>query len=504
MMDNAGLDYYYIPHSVDTNNFKPMDRAEAREKMNLPKDAFIVGMVAANKGNPPRKAFFENIAAFTYLKAKHPDAVLYLHTFSGENGGHETVNLVDFCMYQGLEAGKDVIFSDQYAYMLGYPDEAMNMLYNAMDVHMLVSNGEGFGIPILEAQAAGTPVIVGDWTSMTELCFSGWKVDRKDSHQLWTNLSSYQFVPSVGAIADHLESAYRQKDNEAMRRNARAAALAYDADVVTQRYWKPVLEDIAKCLEDDRQKITAQTDKLKAMKKARHVHTWGNIGLFHEGIAYRPCTGCYDAESQGQVIPDWFDVGLGLDLVDDTDGISKIVGREIKTDYKLDDLDLKDGDTVIDIGAHKGIVTSYIAKTYPNVKVISYEPVKENYAALLENVKRNGLKNVTAHNLAVTCDGRDVTIYTDPLNNSGGSTLYGNGNGQSVKSVTLESILEGLKSVAILKIDCEGAEFEILPSASLDKVQRLRGEFHRANGNVYELIDLVKSQVSDVVVTVQG
>lgn len=271
MMDNAGLDYYYVPHGVDTKNFKPVDRTEAREKMNLPKDAFIVGMVAANKGNPPRKAFYENIAAFAAFKKNHTDAILYLHTFNGEQGGHETVNVYEFCTYQGLEVGKDVIFADQYLYMLGYPDEAMNLLYNAMDVHLLVSNGEGFGIPILEAQAAGTPVIVGDWTSMPELCFSGWKVDRKDAHPLWTNISSYQFVPHVGAIADHLESAYRQKDNEAMRRNARVGALAYDADTVAERYWKPVLSDIEKQVNADKEKQSEQISKMKSLRDARAV-----------------------------------------------------------------------------------------------------------------------------------------------------------------------------------------------------------------------------------------
>lgn len=504
MMDNAGLDYFYIPHGVETDVFKPVDRREARARMNLPQDAFIVGMVAANKGNPPRKAFFENIAAFTYLKKKHPDALLYLHTFNGESGGHEIVNLVEFCMYQGLEPGKDVIFADQYAYMLGYPDGAMNDLYNSFDVHMLVSNGEGFGIPILEAQSAGCPVIVGDWTSMGELCFSGWKVRKEDSRPLWTNLASYQFVPDVGAIADNLESAYRQKDNEAIRRNARAGALPYDADTITERYWKPTLEAISESLEADRKKQTEQAAKLKAMKKAKVVNQWGNIGLIHEGRAYRPSLTSYDAESEGKVIEDWFDVGLGLDLAPDTDGINKIIGREIKTDYKLDGLDLKG--IVLDIGAHKGIVSCYIAKNYPSVVVYAFEPVRENYEAMLENIKRNKLNNVIPFNLAVTEDGRDVTIYTDPINNSGGSTLYSSGNGQQVKSITVNDIMKKnrIEEIALLKIDCEGAEFEILPTVPLEKVKRLRGEFHKTNGDVSALIDAVKSIVPDVVLTVQG
>ena len=52
----AGLDCMYVPHGVDTNVFKPGDKAEARQRLGLPQDKFIVGTVAMNKGNPSRKA----------------------------------------------------------------------------------------------------------------------------------------------------------------------------------------------------------------------------------------------------------------------------------------------------------------------------------------------------------------------------------------------------------------------------------------------------------------
>lgn len=252
MMQDKGRDAYYVPHAVETNTFKPVDMREARQKSLLPNDVFIVGMVAANKGSPPRKAFFQQIAAFKELHKKHSDTVLYIHTIHGRDGGLETVNLWEYVEACGLEVNRDVIFADQYHYMLGYPDPQMNLLYNAMDVHMLVSMGEGFGIPIMEAQAAGTPVIVGDWTAMSELCLSGWKVDKKDAEPFWTPLASYQYLPHPSAIAEKLELAYQNKGNLTLRKRARELALEYDADTVTEKYWQPVLDDIASKLPEQK------------------------------------------------------------------------------------------------------------------------------------------------------------------------------------------------------------------------------------------------------------
>ena len=245
MAEQAGFDTYYIPHGIDTKALSPMDQAEARAKLKLPADAFIVGMVAANKGYPPRKAFFQNIAAFAALKQKHPDAILYLHTDDGTHGG-ECVNLLDYVQVVGLTPGKDVFFCDQYMNTLGFDDEYMRAIYSAMDVHLLVSMGEGFGIPNVEAQSCGTPVIVGDWTAMSELCFSGWKVSKEEAEQEWSPFfRAFQWRGHPDAIAERLFAAYEVRGNQDYRNRARAGALRYDVDKIVEKYWKPTLEDIA-------------------------------------------------------------------------------------------------------------------------------------------------------------------------------------------------------------------------------------------------------------------
>lgn len=241
MCEEAGLEVEYVPHSVDTVTFCPQDRRESREKLGWPQDAFIVGMVAANKGTPSRKAFTQQIEAFARLHRRHPDTILYLHTTKAERGELDGVNLPELCEYLGLRVGTDVRFADQYRLVIAYTEQEMAVIYSAMDVLTSVSMGEGFGIPIVEAQACGTPVVVGDWTSMGELCFAGWKVPREEADAWWTPLAAYQWVPRIAAVEACLEEAYNAARDEEIRAKAREGALAYSADRVVEYYWRPVL-----------------------------------------------------------------------------------------------------------------------------------------------------------------------------------------------------------------------------------------------------------------------
>jgi glycosyltransferase involved in cell wall biosynthesis len=250
MAENAGLETLYVPHGVDTGVFRPIDRGEARKYLGLPEDAFVVGMVAANKGNPPRKSFFEQIAAFQQLKIQHPDALLYLHTDDGTHGG-ETVNLVRFCERLGLRPAVDVVFCDQYINALGFKDEYMVAAYNAMDVLTLASLGEGFGIPLVEAQACGTPVITGEWTAMGELCFSGWKIPKAEAQREYHDyFDAYQWRVNVEAVEQRLVAAYEMRGNQQYRSRARDGALAYDADKIVEKYWTPLLAEIERLVRE--------------------------------------------------------------------------------------------------------------------------------------------------------------------------------------------------------------------------------------------------------------
>ena len=241
----AGLDPLYAPHAVDTTALQPLDdaaRAAARRELGIPAGAFVIGMVANNQGNSPsRKAFPQVFQAFAELHRRHPEAMLYLHTdMLGRNMG---INLVHLAKLNGIPMSALAI-TNQKRLHLGISDDEMTRIYNAFDVLANPSYGEGFGVPIIEAQACGIPVIVTDWTAMTELCGAGWLVDG-DS---WYDAShgSFYLCPSVGSILDAMEAAHAQARNTDLRDQARTFALDYDADLVFDRYWKPVLDQLSK------------------------------------------------------------------------------------------------------------------------------------------------------------------------------------------------------------------------------------------------------------------
>ena len=248
MVHDAGHDCDYIPHGIDTTIFSPKDKKSARELLSWPQDKFIVGMVAANKGShlhtPSRKSFVQHLQAFALLNKKYPDTMLYMHTCDGARGEHNGIDLRAIIKY--LEIEDAVEFVVPYSYLLGLPDNLMTNIYNGMDVHMLASMGEGFGIPTVEAQACGTPVIVGDWCASEELCFSGWSIPKEEAFKYWIpNLNSNQWIVYPEALFERLEQAYLNKDSRKLRKRARKGAMAYDANLVARKYWKPLMTEIA-------------------------------------------------------------------------------------------------------------------------------------------------------------------------------------------------------------------------------------------------------------------
>jgi glycosyltransferase involved in cell wall biosynthesis len=237
----AGLeDALYIPHGVDTSVYKPIaNTAGARIALGISNDAFIVGMVANNQGfTPPRKAFPEVFEAFGRFRQKHRDAVLYVHT--EKTGVRHGLNLEALARTYGIDGA--VFYPPQIELELGIDAVSMAEIFSMFDVLVNPSYGEGFGIPIVEAQACGTPVIVNDFTSMPELCGSGWKTEGDLIYDAGHGANFKR--PRPASVAGCLEQAYQHAAETKMKQRAVEFAQQYDADLITREFWKPALEEL--------------------------------------------------------------------------------------------------------------------------------------------------------------------------------------------------------------------------------------------------------------------
>jgi glycosyltransferase involved in cell wall biosynthesis len=147
---------------------------KARDYLGVKPDEFLVGVVSANKANGivHRKCFAETILAWSVFVKSYPKSKLYIHSEpSGVMGGFDIPTLMQAC---GVPP-ESVIFPDRERFRRGYSQEDMAALYSAFDVLANPSYGEGFGIPVIEAQAAGCRVIASGWAASADLVAGdGW------------------------------------------------------------------------------------------------------------------------------------------------------------------------------------------------------------------------------------------------------------------------------------------------------------------------------------------
>lgn len=206
----------------------------------------------------------------------------------------------------------------------------------------------------------------------------------------------------------------------------------------------------------------------------------------------------------------WHHDGIRLYIQDHPmGGTAKIVCDEVVNFYRLPEMVFQPGDVVLDVGAQVGVVSLYLATRWPGITVYAFEPMPENYALLRNNIQMNRLRNVKALNVAVTGDGRPVRINGNVGENAGGPQIYWpDVYSHPVDSVTLYGFIEKqqIDRVALLKLDCEGAEYEILGSGHLlltYPIRRVRCEIHtnnalRAKGwDAVALSTLIRQTVPD-------
>ena len=241
VLRGEGADPLFVPHGVDASVFSPGDGMPYRDTVEaIGEDTFVIGICAMNR-DPYRKGLHEQLMAFSSFHARHPDSVLALHTVPAANPG---LNLPGMAARLGIS--RAVTFPDQYLYDTGaIGREQMATWYRGLDVLSLCSYGEGFGLPLIEAQACGVPVITTDGSAMRELCGTGWLVS---GTPFWASGNGAWWVrPDVSDIDQAYEAAWQAREaGEMPGKQARDFGLLFDADQVFRQFWNPCLEELEK------------------------------------------------------------------------------------------------------------------------------------------------------------------------------------------------------------------------------------------------------------------
>ena len=237
-----------IPHGVDTHRFYPLSddddarRIEARQAMRLDdpehRDAFIV--LNANR-NMPRKRIDLTIQGFAEFARDKPAKVkLYLHMALQDTGW----NVIALAKRHGIY--DRLIMTQADNKRPDFSDERLNLLYNACDVGITTTTGEGWGMVAFEHGATRAAQIMPRHTSLADLWKDAAEFVEPVMKLTWPgNLTDGHIVSPQGVAAAlqrvYEDRSYRDALAQAAYENATRSELRWSAAV---KLWSELFDEL--------------------------------------------------------------------------------------------------------------------------------------------------------------------------------------------------------------------------------------------------------------------
>jgi len=244
----------YIPHGVDTKAYFPKkEREENRKKFGI-NDKFVVGFVGRNQ---TRKMIPYMMRGFAKFAKDKDDVVLLMHTDAHPPGGEGHGSVIDTLVWKFEQETKSDLFQSKKIMMTesnmdiisrqGIQPDNMNDVYNLFDIFLYSTGGEGFGLPAIESQASGVPILMSNNSTGPELVEeTGELIDmQKDKYgrnigYIGTN-GVENLVPDDNHITLLLEKYYKdwkedKKLLKEMSKKSRKFAETYSWDLVAPKW----------------------------------------------------------------------------------------------------------------------------------------------------------------------------------------------------------------------------------------------------------------------------
>ncbi len=194
--------------------------------------------------------------------------------------------------------------------------------------------------------------------------------------------------------------------------------------------------------------------------------------------------GCYIRQDQPPEARVVLRNGTIIELSDHPHDVITVFVIFVRKDYG----NIKPGSVVIDVGANIGVFALYAAYCGAS-KVYAYEPNTNNYARLIENIRVNGLeKKIIPFKAAVTA--RSGELISMPIDASPYGAVGQHSNEpestEKVATIAFAEIIKGITSsgeqIDLVKMDCEGGEYEAFGSLDLETFSRIhtvKMEYHQ-------------------------
>jgi glycosyltransferase involved in cell wall biosynthesis len=194
-----------VPHGSNLTKFFPVPKSAARlaiypeDRADEFRDSFVI--LNANR-NQPRKKVDVTMWAFRDFAKDKDDVKLYLHMGTQDVG----IDIVDKAQIYDIDT--KFVITSLSPNMPSVSDERLNLIYNATDVGVNSSLGEGWGLVNWEHAATGKPQIVPDYAATAEVWTQGaWKVPAKTPHMI-DKISTVGYIMDTDALTEVFEEAY--------------------------------------------------------------------------------------------------------------------------------------------------------------------------------------------------------------------------------------------------------------------------------------------------------
>jgi glycosyltransferase involved in cell wall biosynthesis len=225
----------YLPHGFDPRIFRPGNRQQARQKLGWNFDTPVILMLGTNYPTNPndatnnptkdRKNWLGGLTAFKNILTKNPKVRLYLHT-----NAHGAIDLPQLVRQLKLSASVNIADTTNTA-----SQYHLALLYQASNLLLFPSIGESFGVPLIEAQACGIPVITTKAGPMPELVKTGTAV-KASPHPTYPGWGFPNTAQSTNALLQWLSTQNPTQISKKIQ--------SFNIKSIMKHYFLPLIEQV--------------------------------------------------------------------------------------------------------------------------------------------------------------------------------------------------------------------------------------------------------------------